>query len=650
MGEDNRSATPGIVPDNIPCDVDFSEFNATTYEEWKTSAVTALKDTSFDKSMFTKTYEGITLEPLYTKDHSPAPDEAGTLPGEAPMIRGAAAAGYISKPWEIAQDATGGTPEETSRLIRHELEKGATAITMRVCGPSGVKSASDVSRMLKGIDIAKHPFHVYTGASGDAVGFFVEAARKNGHSPSDLSGCVGSDPIGAYFAYGALPKGFGTLMDEMAETIRGAAKESPRLRTALLSGTVYHEGGANAAQEVAYVMAGAIEIIGALQNRGLDIDDFARSVRFEFEIGSNFFMEIAKIRAARIVWTRIVEEFSGASVDPESVKANIFGRTSSFTKSIYDPYVNMLRNSSEAFSAVVGGVDGLTVGCFDEAMRDGDEFSRRVARNSQIMLQREFHLLRPIDPAGGSWYVESLTNSLAQKIWETIQDTQKNGGILACARSGQIQKSIEEVLLERFKKLATRSDRAVGTNMYPNTSETPLPGSKTSGVRSCPVCEKADITPIKSHRWTEQFDEIRSRTEAYRDKTGENVKIFLANMGPLSQHKARADFITGFMEVANFEILKNDGFSTADACAEAAVASGAAITVICSTDAAYPELVPPLASRIKKLAPSMKVFLAGAPAEEFKQSYVDAGVDDFISVRSNCLAVLSGIQKGKGII
>jgi len=648
MGEDSRNTASGIVPDSAPREVDFSEFGTTTYEEWKTSAVTALKDASFDKSMFTKTYEGITLEPLYTMDHSPMPDAARTLPGEAPMIRGASS-GYMSKPWEIAQDATGETPEETSRLLRHELEKGATTITFRACGPSGVKSADDASRLLEGIDLAKHPFHIFTGPSGEAAGYFAEAARKNGHNPADLSGCIGSDPIGAYFAHGALPKDFPSLMDELAETIRAAKKDSPKLRTVLPRGAVYHEGGANASQEVAYVMAGAIEIINALQDRGLDIDDFARAVRFEFELGSNFFMEIAKIRAAREVWARIAEEFSGGECDVETAKASIFGRTSRFTKTVYDPYVNMLRNSTEAFSAVIGGVDGLTVGCFDEAVRDGDEFSRRAARNSQIMLREEFHLLRPIDPAGGSWYIESLTDSLAEKIWETIQDIQKDGGILACAKSGKIQKAIEEVLEERFKKLSTRSDRAVGTNMYPNTTETPLPGSRP-GKGGCAICEGADITPIKPRRWTERFDELRGRTEAYRDRTGDNVKIFLANMGPLSQHKARADFITGFMEVANFEILKNDGFPTTDACAEAAAASGADIAVICSADAAYPELVPPLAKSIKKLAPKVKVFLAGSPAEEFKQSYIEAGVDDFISIRSNCLTVLSGIQKGKGMM
>ncbi|MDR1966964.1 MAG: methylmalonyl-CoA mutase family protein, partial [Synergistaceae bacterium] len=260
-----------------------------------------------------------------------------------------------------------------------------------------------------------------------------------------------------------------------------------------------------------------------------------------------------------------------------------------------------------------------------------------------------FHLLRPIDPAGGSWYIESLTDSLAQKIWDEIRSVQSKGGMLACAKSGYIQAATDEVLRERFKRLATRADRAVGTNMYPNLSEAPLPNStRLSAKKPIAAAKDAEIAPITPRRWTEQFEELRARTEEMKSN-GSSVRIFLANMGPVPQHKARADFITGFMEVAGFEILKNDGFKTTDACAEAAAASGADIAVICSTDATYPELVPDVAKSVKEKAPSMKVYLAGAPAEEFKQAYIDAGVDGFISIRSNCLDVLSEIQKEKGM-
>ncbi|MDR0765235.1 MAG: acyl-CoA mutase large subunit family protein [Synergistaceae bacterium] len=643
--EDERRRASGATASNFATlEADFGEFAETTYEQWKAAAVKTLKDASFEKSMYTETYEGITLEPLYTREMREALGVGYSLPGEALMLRGANASGYLGAPFEVAQDVTSESAAETASLLRHELEHGATAITFRAGkGGTPVSSAEDARTIIGGLDVKKYPFHVYAGASVDAIKHFLGAAKESG-ATADMSGCIGSDPIGAYLETGNLPKDFAVLMDEMADTIK-SARAAGKLRTVLLRGAVYHEGGANAAQETAYVMANAIELISALQERGVDIDDFANAVRFEFELGSNFFMEIAKIRAARVVWARIAEEFSA---DAESGRVNIFGRTSRFTKTVYDPYVNLLRNSTEAFSGVAGGLDGLTVGPFDEAARPADEFSRRVARNAAIMLREEFHLTRPIDPAGGSWYVESLTEKLSAKIWEIIREVQSKGGMLAAVRSGYIQASVGETLKERFKKLSSRSDRAVGVNMYPNLGEARLtPAGKEHKKAKTP--ENTEITPILPRRWTEQFEELRRRTEAYKAEHGAGVRIFLANMGPLPQHKARADFITGFMEVAGFDVLGNAGFSAADECAAATAASGADIAVICSTDASYPEIVPPLVRAIKAKVPSMKVFLAGAPAEEFKQLYVDAGVDGFISVRSNCLAVLTEIQHGKGM-
>ncbi|MDR0654090.1 MAG: acyl-CoA mutase large subunit family protein [Synergistaceae bacterium] len=644
--EDEQCRAPGAAASNFETiEADFGEFAETTYEQWKTAAVKALKDAPFEKSMYTRTYEGITLEPLYTREMGEALGVGYSLPGEALMLRGASAGEYLGAPCEVAQDVTSESAAETAALLKHELEHGTTAITFHAGGGgTPISSAEDARTIIGGLDVKKYPFHVYTGASGDAIKHFFRAAKELGAEAVDISGCIGSDPIGAYLETGSLPKDFAALADELAETVKSARKAG-KLRTVLLRGAVYHEGGANAAQETAYVMANAIELISALQERGVDIDDFAGTVRFEFELGSNFFMEIAKLRAARVVWARIAEEFSSAE---EGKRANIFGRTSRFTKTVYDPYVNLLRNSTEAFSGVVGGLDGLTVGCFDEAVRPGDEFSRRVARNAAIMLREEFHLTRPIDPAGGSWYVESLTEELSAKIWEIIRDVQSKGGMLAAVRSGYIQASVGETLKERFKKLSSRSDRAVGTNMYPNLGEARLTPAGTE-YKKAKAPQNTEITPILPRRWTEQFEELRGRTESYKAEHGTGVRIFLANMGPLPQHKARADFITGFMEVGGFDILGNDGFSSADECASSAAASEADIAVICSTDASYPEIVPPLARAIKAGAPSMKVFLAGAPAEEFKQSYIDAGVDDFISVRSNCLAVLTEIQKGKGM-
>ena len=700
--------------------VDFSEFPPTNYDEWKEAAVAALKGAPFEKSLFTQTYEGIKLEPLYTIEHTKDLEFVKTMPGEPPMVRGTRVSGYIASPWEIAQESDASSAGEANEIVVHDIERGASTITPRLdCAtlegsdseaPSSgggvpISSLSDAMEFLKGIDISKHPVHVYGGASSAALlGFFCEAANRSGFSASDLHGCIGADPIGSYLERGSVPRGFDRLFDEIAHTIRCAKKNAPKLRTVLLRGSVYHDGGGNSVQEVACVMASAIEIARAMQDRHIDMDEFARRVRFEFSLGSNFFMEIAKIRGARLIWSRIAESFGGTG---ESLEANIFGRTSHFTKTIYDPYVNILRNTTEAFSGVVGGLAGLTVVRFNEVTNPGDEFSRRVSRNAQILLQNEFHLLQPIDPAGGSWYIESLTDTFAKKVWKEIQDIESKGGIIAVIKEGHVQAAVDDILQQRLKKLAGRSDRAVGTNMYPNIGETPLHfaepdaeataakrgeelkrakaersdaeikakvesisknssedlieliiGAAKSGATIGEISEalgsgsspEPKITPVLKHRWTEQYEAMRQRTEEYRDRTGDNVKVFLANMGPIPQHKARADFITGFMEVGNFKVLKNDGFKTVEECADAAAESGADLAVICSTDATYPELAPPLAEGIKKRKSSMKVFLAGAPAEEFKQSYINAGIDDFINVRSNCLAVLTDLQKAKGMM
>ncbi|MDR1648716.1 MAG: acyl-CoA mutase large subunit family protein [Synergistaceae bacterium] len=720
----------GGASGSLSAEIDFSEFPTANYEKWKEAAVTALKGTPFEKSMYTSTYEGITLEPLYTAEHVKNLGAPGTFPGAGSFLRGGKASGYIANPWEIVQPCDIPFTAEANAQIRHELEKGVTTLAILLDGLTlwgvdadapgteereakrrgvSVSALYDLERLFESIDLTRYPIHIYAGASSAPLLGFIAACAENGGVPLDrLRGCIGADPLGSWLRNGVLLCGLDRLFDETAHAVLWAKRYMPGMKVIRIQGGVVHNGGGSAVQEVGCAIAAAVETFRALHARQVDIDTFASHLSFEFSQSSNFFMEIAKIRAARTVWAQVAEAFGGSEA---SKKADIFGRTSFFTKTLYDPYVNMLRNTTEAFSAVLGGVDGLTVGCFDEAARPGDEFSRRTARNAQILLREEFSLVQPVDPAGGSWYLESLTDTLARKIWECFQKIEAEGGFSACAQSGTIQSSVEEVLSQRFKKLSGRSDRAVGINMYANTQERPLEcgadAENISGlcgkrreelsnfrasreemkvrealeamtanareggdlVGAIARAAKAGATlgevrnalnegneehllimPVGVHRWTEQYEALRRRTEKFKADTGNNVKIFLANMGPIPQHKARADFITGFVEVAGFEVLKNNGFPTTDECAGAAAASGADVAVICSTDDSYPELVPPLARSIKEKAPAMTVFLAGVPKEEFKQSYLDAGVDDFISVRSNCLAALSDLQKAKGML
>ncbi len=548
--------------------------------------------------------------------------------------------------------------------------------------------------------------YIETGASAAILlGMLAATVKGAKKQTSDLKGLVGADPIGVWVKDGALHISLDTAFDEMAHTVVWAKEQAPELKTVLVSGDVYANGGANDVQEVAYALATAVCYVRQLAQRNIDIHTIAKSMMFTFSLGANFFMEIAKLRALRVLWARIMEAFGAEEADRA---VHVHGRTSAFTKTVYDPYVNLLRNTTQAFSGVVGGLNSLEVSPFDQPIRKSDDFSRRIARNIQVMLQTEFELRQPVDPVGGSWYVETLAAELCEKIWAEFQTIESKGGIVAALKEGYPQAQVKAILDDRFKNLAYRRDVAVGNNMYANMTEElldPKPenqetlrqkraaqideylaGAEADAVVKAQATLEASTTepgaliglielgalqkltirqirkaldagdissetiePITAHRWTEQFEALRMRTENYKQRMKDNVKVFLANMGPIPQHKPRADFSTGFFEVGAFEVIKNDGHETTADAAKAARESGADVVVICSTDDTYPELVPPLAKELKETMPNVTVILAGAPPKDLEPVYREAGVDDFISVRANCYEILHTLQDKKGM-
>ena len=703
--------------ENFP-DVPLDEFTPPTDEEWKAACEALLKGAPFEKKMFTKTYEGITFDPMYTRKHTEDILPKGVMPGMGDYLRGVDAAGYIGKPWGIAQACDETLPAENNELLRHEHDKGATiyhivldtasrtgvdARQAEAVGDTGtsVTTVEDMHVLLTGLDLAKFPLYVYAGANAVPLLALVAAARRaSGEDMAEVRGIVGADPIGALAADGKLPASLDAHYDSLAAAARWATVNAPHLRTVFVRSDVYSNGGANDVQEVASVLATATAYLRALCERGLTIDEAASQIAFAFSMGANFFLQIAKLRAVRPLWAQIVGAFGGSA---EAQKMRIHARPALFFKTIYDPYVNMLRNTTEIFSGVVGGIDSFESAPFDEPIRKGDEFSRRIARNVQIMLQEEFGLLQPIDPAGGSWAVETLTRQMKEKIWAEFQRIEKEGGIIAALRAGSLQESVAAVLAARFKNADLRRDRIVGNNMYPNMTETLLE-TRAEDTAALKAQRTADIdaylsdidvkhrdealaslrqahsvdhaveaalagatiaelmtavtegngaetvTAIAPHRWSERFEALRQRTEEYKAEKNDNVKIFLANMGPIPQHKARADFTTGFLQVGAFEVLGNDGFKTVEEAADAARASGADAVVICSTDATYPEIVPALAPKLHEVLPNARVFLAGAAPKDLLETYKEAGIDEYISVRANCYEILESLQKQKGMI
>lgn len=703
-------------------EVTFDEFSEPTWEEWVEACNVLLKGKPFDKIMYTKNYEGITFDPIYTRKGTDAILPTDDYPGMGDFLRGATVNGYVHQPWGIAQACDETLPAENNELLKEEISKGSTVYNIKLDtatlngvdvkdaekpGDIGVNvtTVEDMKVLLDGLKLDKYPIMIYTAnGSKGLLALTIAALKGAGVEIKGLKGVIGGDPIGELVKAGKTPTSLSCLYDEMAETIKYARANTPELRTVFVNSDVYTNGGADAVQEVAYTFATAVEYIREMQKRGLSIEDISKSLYFCFNQGANFFMEIAKLRSLRMIWAAIMEAF-GAKLEDRAIV--VHGRSARFTKTVVDPYVNMLRNCTQTFSSVVGGVTTYDNPPFDELIRKGDVFSRRIARNLHVMLQEEFGMLSPIDAAGGSWGVETLTKQITEKIWAEFQKIEEQGGIIKALEAGYPQAQVAEVLAKRFKALEMRSDRAVGVNMYPNMTEEPLErreedtpklkkereaavaayvadidtnylAGKLANVETvegaieafsngatigqvaaagCKAEATETVEAIAAHHWTERYEALRFDTEDYVKKTGKNVEVFLCNMGPIPQHKARADFSTSFLQVGEFNVHLNDGFQDGEdgdqyeKCLKAFREGDYDVAVICSTDATYPEIVPKLAPMIKAaMKPSATLFLAGAAPKDLEPVYKEAGVDDFISVKANCFQTLKMLQKKKGMI
>lgn len=698
----------------------LKDFPANTHAEWLAAVEKELKGKPFDKTLVKKTYEGIDIQPMYFVHDLDGLPQVDSLPGEAPYMRGTAASGHRVNAWKIAQEITLADPEDFNRAAQYDLTRGQNSLNIVLdraslsgqdpeqapadfVGKDGLSLVSlmDAKAAFAGIDLTAQPCRLTCGALGVAPAALIAAfVEEQGQSLADLQGSLVVDPLGVLAAEGALSSSLTTAYDRMAQLTRWAMAHAPKLRTITVGTDGYRNSGGNAVQDIAYALATGVAYIRALQERGLAIDDIAARMSFEFAIGNDFFMEIAKFRAARLAWSQVIASFGG---DAEAQKMYIHARTATWNKTEVDPWVNMLRVSTEAFSGIAGGVDSMHVSPFDEIFRTPNEFSRRIARNVHIVLKEEGHFDKVVDPAGGCWYVEKITAQLAEKAWKLFQDIEAAGGMLVALEQGMPQGAVAQTAAQRAKNVATRTDRFVGTNMYPNLVEKRLDAepfdhrgfqekrilavkahagtldSQACGAALAALPERLStldgelmaraiaafrqgatlgmvagalqgdakeitVTPLNIHRGAEPFEKIRRATEAFTARTGATPKLFLANMGPIPQHKARADFSTAFFNVGAFETIGNNGFATVDEAAQATLASGAKAVVICSTDATYPDIVPSLAQQLKAADPGILIILAGFPKEHV-DAFKEAGVDEFLHVRVNALELLTKLQK-----
>ena len=472
----------------------FAEFQSATREQWLDAVEKSLRGATFD-SLFTETYEGIEIHPLPHADDLAEVQHHHSLPGQFPYLRGTTAAGYRARNWLIAGELNIGEPREFNLALRDALAKGQTAITIE--DRLQLNSAEDLSLALADIDLARFPLLMHSETRAPEIHAWMRAALADEELMS-LRGCIGYDPLSALARSGALPH---DAFARLAAHVRELQDFSPQLGSIAVSTAVYHDAGANAVQELALAIATGVAYLRALNERGCAIESITAKLHFFLNIGENFFLEIAKFRAFRSLWAQVLRAFDLADAGRH---LHVHARNGRRNKSRLDAHVNLLRLTTEALSAAIGGVDSIQLAPFDQPQGKSDDFSRRLSRNIQLILQDELRLVQLIDPAGGAWHVENLTDQLGRAAWSRFQAIEAAGGLAASLRSGAIQAEIEAVAARRKRNMASGDAVLVGVNRFVDSDATlaPLPVD----IDSRPAAEPASLRPLTAIRLAESFE------------------------------------------------------------------------------------------------------------------------------------------------
>lgn len=695
----------------------LAEFPVPRLEEWRREAVRALKGVPFDKKMSAPTREGIALKALYTPEDVAALPHVASLPGDAPFVRGTTPLGHRLRPWEVAQELPYPSAGGLAEALREDLAEGqdAAVLVLDEAGRAGLDPAPSVRGVgARGTSIADVadllpvlsavppgiPVHLRAGPSAlPAAALLAAAWRAAGRDGRSLRGSVALDPHAALLSPEASPFPLERLYDHLAALTLWAASEARSLSTFGVHAAPVHEAGGDAVQELAFAAASAVASLRALERRGVGVEAAASRAVLGLSVGPSLFLEIAKLRAARLLWTRLLEGCGAVSV---AGRVSLHARVASYDKTAFDVHVNVLRGTTEAFSAICGGCDVLHVPPFDEPLGVPSERARRLARQTQLVLREECRLDHVVDPSGGSWAVETLTAQLAEKAWDLFREIERRGGLAAALADGWFQARVEATAADRSRALATLRESLVGTNAVPNALEglperpafdaerfareragslserrrarpgaPPAPGSlagpplegllprlaeaagagATLGelVRSAvPIGESVPrVVPLEPRRAAQPFEALREAVLSRRGPDGRRPRVFLAAVGRAAELTARLDFTRAFLSTGGFELAEGPPCSDAVSAAAAALADGAGAVAIVSTDERYPELVPALAAALKGPRPSLALLVAGLPKEHL-DAYRAAGVDDFLHVRADAPAVLAALAERIG--
>ena len=619
----------------------FSDFPQISTEEWMAKIVADLKGADFEKRLVWKTNEGFNVNPFYRSEDLDGLKAVNSLPGEFPYVRGT----KKDNDWYTRQDITVKDFKAANAKALDVLYKGVTSLGFYIDGDD--VNAENIKTLLKDIQpqAVELNFSTCHRKALELTKIVADYFKELGVDVMKCFGSVNYDAFKSLLKKGRDAEGW---VEKAAEIVKAAAP-LPRFRVLAVNAHAFGDGGAYIYQELGYALANGNQLLSALVEAGLDATLVAKKIKFNFGIGGNYFMEIAKFRAARWLWAEIVEAYSPICPNDCSNKtsegvcrcaAKIYAhaQTSTFNKTIYDAHVNLLRTQTEAMSATIAGVNSLTVRPFDETYKTPDDFSERIARNQQLLLKEECHFDKITDPSSGSYYIENLTKSIAEQAWKLFLEVDEKG-FYEALKAGSVQTAVKASADSRFKGLATRREILLGTNQYPNFTEHASSKIVEKEACGCGCGENAPYMPLPTDRLATAFERLRLATEKHGAPT-----VFMLTIGNLGMRLARAQFSSNFFACAGYKIIDNLGFETIEAGVKAAREKKADIIVLCSSDDEYATLAP---EAHKLIAGREHFVVAGAPAcmDDLKA----LGIEHFINVKSNVLDTLRTFNAKLGI-
>lgn len=608
----------------------FSEFKAPTRQEWLDKIQVDLKGADFNKRLVWRTNEGFNVQPFYLKEDVDKLQTPNSHPGEFPYLRGNK---KNDNAWYVRQEIVADDAKDANVKALDILNKGVDSLSFRI--PGGKISKEFVEALLSGIECEAVELNFNTCKRHTLElakildGYFV----AKGYDKSRIVGSFDWDPMEKIVTKGHDVVALLSLAPQIVEVM----KEYPKFRVISVNAVSLNDNGAYIVQELGYALAWGNEYLNQLVDAGVDIDIAARNIKFNLGISENFFMELAKFRAARMLWAEIVKQY--APKEDTSCMMCVNARTSKYNMTLFDSYVNLLRTQTEAMSAALAGVHSIEVIPFDSVYETPNEFSERIARNQQLLLKEESHFDKVVDPGAGSYFIEELTTSLANEAWKIFLGVEDNGGFLEAIKHGLVQDDINATNAKRHEAAAKRKEFILGTNQFPNFTE--KSDGKRAADSSCGCGSHADsFKTITSSRLAADFENLRIAVE----ESNKIPTAFMLTIGNLAMRQARAQFSCNFLACAGYKVIDNLGFKTVEEGMDAALKANADIVVLCSSDDEYSVYAEPAFNYLNNRA---MFVVAGAPAcmDDLKSK----GIENFIHVRCNVLETLKEYNQKMGI-